>query len=121
MTTLQTQIYINNAIAIFRNHHQGKEIGDITVRINRSGYIVTARVDGKFERQQLPEGIVSVYTSDSDDSDESVSSEGSHRTGDTTDSFARHILDNDFHAYIVAGGDYPANDSASDNSVSTFE
>ena len=99
MNTLQTEIGINNAIAIFRNEHSGKDIGDITVRTNRSGYIVTARVDGRFERLQLPQAIVALYTSDV--SDESVSSERSHCTGDTTDSFADHLLDNDFRDHVL--------------------
>ena len=96
MTTLQTQIEVENAIAIFRNEYTGRDIGEITVRTLRSRYIVTARVDGTLERLQLPQSIVALYSSDN--SDKSISTERTNCTGDTTDSFANHLLDNDFHA-----------------------
>ena len=100
MTTLRTQIEINNAISIFRNEYSGRDIGEITVRTHRFRYIVTAPVDGTLQRMQLPQSIVALYNSDN--SDESVSTKRTNRTGDTTDSFAHHLLNNEFHAYILA-------------------
>ena len=115
MSTLQTQIGIDKAIAIFRNKYRGRAIGDIAVRTHRSGYIVTARVDETLERLQLPQGIVALYSSG--ESDESVSSERSNCTGDTTDSFANQLLDNDFRDHVLRSEGVHDDES----SVSTFE
>ena len=99
MTTLETEFLVEKAKAIFRRDYRGRDIGEILVRTHRSRFIVTAPVDGKLERLQLTQSIVALYSSDN--SDESVSTERTNCTGDTTDSFANHLLDNDFHAYIV--------------------
>ena len=75
-------IEAENTIAIFRNEYRGRDIGEITVRTHRFCYIVAARVDGTLERLQLPQSIVALY-----------------------DSFANHLLHNDFHAYIIRSED----------------
>ena len=116
MTTLETEVLVEKAIAIFRNEYRGRDIGEILVRTHRSRFIVTAPVDGKLERLQLAKSVVIIYSSDNSDESVSVSTERTNCTGDTTDSFANHLLDNDFHAYIVSGEG--VND---ESSHSTFE